>query len=540
MAKLPKPGLQDWGDVLNSFLLESHNPDGTLKASAVKVAGAYIKPATGIPESDLAAKPAAAPVAAQSLSSETSDCACFTYVGADMPEAPEAEPDPNITFTESFETGPDATALSTTNTAYTLILKGTSCTSAFTTDGYAGLGGKFYATGVTGSYSYASKTLSPAVSVLYTRRFYKVDATPTAATPILAAFGSGTKNGAVTMTSTGKFGLQNGSAGAATSTTSVPLNAYFRLEWTFSSTAGTQSLQIYTGANVNGTTPTETISAAFPTSVTTDALRDGIISNPGVVTNLTIDEAVNNSTTWVGPYSSTPPSTIPEGSTWLQLSPGGAITPQLTDGFESGDLTQWSFNTGATVGRSYAATGLYGARLSGSGAPASITWSSTKVSQNHAYASVRMRFRYIEKPPVGGTAEVLFEIINALTSGEKSQLTVLLDTDNKLKANMYWGDTLLIDDAMMVGVWHFIEVQTYYGSPYESTVRYDGKLIGTFNSTAPQGATTAASLQIGYPTTNVTHIIDVDDVAMWVGDTAGGFIDAMPPVIRYFHAGRWI
>jgi hypothetical protein len=58
MARLPTPGSDDgtWGSVLNDYLLQSHNADGTLKPSAVTTAGAgtYSKPTGGIPKTDLA------------------------------------------------------------------------------------------------------------------------------------------------------------------------------------------------------------------------------------------------------------------------------------------------------------------------------------------------------------------------------------------------------------------------------------------------------------------------------------------------------
>jgi hypothetical protein len=57
MSRLPTPGGDDntWGDILNDFLDQSHNPDGSLKSAAVSNAGAgtYSKPSGGIPESDL-------------------------------------------------------------------------------------------------------------------------------------------------------------------------------------------------------------------------------------------------------------------------------------------------------------------------------------------------------------------------------------------------------------------------------------------------------------------------------------------------------
>jgi hypothetical protein len=49
MARLPVPGSDDdtWGDILNSFLGVSHNPDGSLKASAVQASGGAIPNFTG-------------------------------------------------------------------------------------------------------------------------------------------------------------------------------------------------------------------------------------------------------------------------------------------------------------------------------------------------------------------------------------------------------------------------------------------------------------------------------------------------------------
>jgi hypothetical protein len=55
VARLPDPGGDDdtWGDILNTFLLVSHNPDGTLQESAITDAGGFVMPSGGIPGSDL-------------------------------------------------------------------------------------------------------------------------------------------------------------------------------------------------------------------------------------------------------------------------------------------------------------------------------------------------------------------------------------------------------------------------------------------------------------------------------------------------------
>lgn len=55
MARLPKPGGDNgnWGDILNDFLVTSHTADGGLTTAAIVAAGAYRKPSTGIPTTDL-------------------------------------------------------------------------------------------------------------------------------------------------------------------------------------------------------------------------------------------------------------------------------------------------------------------------------------------------------------------------------------------------------------------------------------------------------------------------------------------------------
>ena len=54
MSRLPAPGADEgsWGTVLNDFLSVEHNSDGTLKRAA-EIAAKYVKPSTGIPETDL-------------------------------------------------------------------------------------------------------------------------------------------------------------------------------------------------------------------------------------------------------------------------------------------------------------------------------------------------------------------------------------------------------------------------------------------------------------------------------------------------------
>ena len=54
MTRLPVVGGDDgnWGSLLNEYLAQSHNPDGTLKNTGL-IASKYTKPASGIPRADL-------------------------------------------------------------------------------------------------------------------------------------------------------------------------------------------------------------------------------------------------------------------------------------------------------------------------------------------------------------------------------------------------------------------------------------------------------------------------------------------------------
>ena len=50
MARLPQQGgdVGDWGTILNNFLLQAHNPDGTLKSSSISSAGAEMVDNKGV------------------------------------------------------------------------------------------------------------------------------------------------------------------------------------------------------------------------------------------------------------------------------------------------------------------------------------------------------------------------------------------------------------------------------------------------------------------------------------------------------------
>lgn len=73
MARLPNPGSDDgtWGTILNDFLSQAHNSDGSIKDTGV-IATKYVKPSGGIPKSDL--------TSSVQSSLDSADAAATTYV----------------------------------------------------------------------------------------------------------------------------------------------------------------------------------------------------------------------------------------------------------------------------------------------------------------------------------------------------------------------------------------------------------------------------------------------------------------------------
>jgi hypothetical protein len=151
-------------------------------------------------------------------------------------------------------------------------------------------------------------------SVVYFRRYYRVSTLPGYRTSILLyKYGGGgngqlggTHNGSFAIGGTAqahKFTLVNNNTNTTKSKATVPTNAWFRVEVAvrFGSNGGTQTVRLFLGNNVNGTTPSETLSGPL-TGSHTDYIEDGVLTNPNVDFAVKVDEAADGNT-WIGPVS---------------------------------------------------------------------------------------------------------------------------------------------------------------------------------------------------------------------------------------------
>lgn len=142
-------------------------------------------------------------------------------------------------------------------------------------------------------------------AVFYQRLYVRVQtALPAANMVLIRAYqttGPATR-AQVRLKTDGTFDIRNGTTSVATSTFALTTGAWVRLEWLVDETAGVNSLRIFHGANLNGSTADETLtSSALATGVTTNQLDVGQVSTPSGVVDLYLDAWAYSTAGWVGP-----------------------------------------------------------------------------------------------------------------------------------------------------------------------------------------------------------------------------------------------
>lgn len=227
------------------------------------------------------------------------------------------------------------------------------------------------------------------------------------------------------------------------------------------------------------------------------------------------------------------PSSPSDGDVWIQTSPGGGVTPQLSNGFESGNVSGWDWTNGSpTVSTAYAARGTYGCRITGATSD-SVNWS-TSVPTGKTWAAFRIRFRIVQSASSLG-------IVTIQNNSGTDHFDVFVNSTGQLAADLHGAtDYIYLDDSPAIGVWHLLEGRVYFGSStYTAYLRYDYQLMPTLSASITETATTVKSLNAGSGSTT-SGVHDIDDIALYVGTSDPGFLDAQPSVVRTYRSGKWI
>lgn len=148
---------------------------------------------------------------------------------------------------------------------------------------------------------YGTATFAPQ-STAFLRWYDYKDTTPAALTAIaglLTSTPSVATRGQVAIDTSGRPTLRSGTSLVTTGTTNV-IGKWVRYEW--EPTGATQTLRVYIGANVNGTTPDETLTGAY-LSGGFDSLRLGVLSSTGNAGSSWVDEVAVDTASQPGPVS---------------------------------------------------------------------------------------------------------------------------------------------------------------------------------------------------------------------------------------------
>jgi hypothetical protein len=174
----------------------------------------------------------------------------------------------------------------------------------------SGRAGQIALTAGTGAYAFWAVTLA-SQTLLYSGVYVKVPTFASNSEPFLTL-----KNGGINGTHLGRLQL-GGSANSgkiqilndadavqATTTNVITAGSWFRVDWKVDTVGKTQTLKLFTGANLHSITPTETITGAVDSAGSTiDFFELGPTANPGTPAtyNIQFARVVVRNDMYVGP-----------------------------------------------------------------------------------------------------------------------------------------------------------------------------------------------------------------------------------------------
>lgn len=214
---------------------------------------------------------------------------------------------------ESFDAASPGASLTTANTTYDSIAMGSGASSVASASP-GPLHGTFatYTSSASSSYAYG-RFAYVATNKQYSRFYFRISAYPVGQSAILMQLRD---SGQVDMSNVkigtnGKINLSNLATTVATSAASVTLNQWVRAEVFWNQAANTQTLQLYYGANVDGSVPDETLTGAAGGSNPAVDIVVGDAYVPKTSYAVDIDDTAISTTGWLGSSVAAPSSTIP-------------------------------------------------------------------------------------------------------------------------------------------------------------------------------------------------------------------------------------
>jgi len=179
----------------------------------------------------------------------------------------------------------------------------------------------------------------------------------------------------------------------------------------------------------------------------------------------------------------------------------------FSDGFESGNFSQWTSVSGLTVQQQEVHAGLYGARATSSGT-ATYAYKDLSPVQNELY--YRLWFKILSQ----GSNSIYLQRFRTGSNG--SILGVLVTSTGKLSTrNDVAGVTTTSTTVVSSGAWHELQVRVLIdGAASETEVWLDGTRIDSLSKIENLGTTSVGRIQLGDSSTGRTYDVALDQVAL--------------------------
>jgi Bacterial Ig domain/Fibronectin type III domain/Calcineurin-like phosphoesterase len=188
-------------------------------------------------------------------------------------------------------------------------------------------------------------------------------------------------------------------------------------------------------------------------------------------------------------------------------SPATVTTPtdstMFYDGFESGDLSQWTTSTGMTVQNQTVEAGTYAAEATAAGAPA---YAYKQLSQTWPFLYYSAQFDILSR-----TSGSVY-LMRLRTASKGAIAAVYVSSTGKLGLrNDVTSTTTASSTAVSFGTWHSLEM---YGdiTGGQVTVWLDGTLVGQLSGAQSLGTSPIGYLQLGDTSASDQFTAAFDDV----------------------------
>ncbi len=214
------------------------------------------------------------------------------------------------------------------------------------------------------------------------------------------------------------------------------------------------------------------------------------------------------------------PTPTPTAPVATPTSGGGSVL--FGDGFESGDLSQWTTVQGLTVRNQEVADGSFAAR--GTTAAGGATYARKQLPAPQSDLYYRIKFKIISQ------GQNTVNLMKLRTSTDGPILGVSVSNAGKLGyRNDVAGASVNSTVAVGAGAWQTLQVHLHVAdTASQIEVWYNGALVSALTRTDSFGINQIGRIQLGENTPGLTYDVAFDDVAAGTGYLSGSSGTATP------------